>query len=582
MGLKNWFSLSKLFFQKNKKYFADKIKSYIFAFYKSKMKRYILFLVCVCFSTAIRAQDPRIPPESPRLIVGIVIEQMRSDYILRFWDKFGDGGFKRLIHEGTYCRNASFNHFFTQTAVGYATIYTGSMPAAHGIVANEWYDRIGSKVTHAVADESVKTVGGSFDAGKYSPQNLVATTINDEIKLSNFRQSKVFSVSLEPMSAVLSGGHTANGAFWFDEENGKWITSSYYMKELPEWLLKENDKKLADVYTGKTWDTSFPVSEYTNCFSDENPYETGFEGRTVFPYSLPEIGKTMSISKRNKLLKQTPFGNTFTKDMAIATIVNENLGKNAFTDMITVSFTSTENIGNNFGPMSIEVMDAFIKLDADLEHFLQFIDDFSGKQNTLIFLTSNHGTAQSPGYLADSKVPVGSFNYNSAISLLRSYLNATYGSGDWIKGYYGQQLYLNTDFIENAKFRIDDFQNVVAQFLIQFTGVSNTLTATALQNNLYTEGYRRKMQNNFFPRRSGDVFVNLLPGWVERNQWSTSHNSAYLYDTQVPLIWYGWKVKRETIVRPVDMTDVAPTIASMMNIMTPNATTGKVIDELAK
>ena len=542
----------------------------------------VISVLLVLFATNIYAQEPRIPSENPRLIVGIFIEQMRSDYISRFWDKFGEGGFKRLIQEGTWCRNASYNYFHTQTAVGYATVYTGSMPASHGIVGNEWYDRVSNKVTQAVADESVKTVGGSYDAGRYSPRNMLGTTIGDEIKLSNFRQSKVFGVSLDPVSAILSAGHMANGAFWYDDENGSWITSSYYMQNLPNWLIDENKKKLADLYLTKTWDTSFPLQQYSNSLTDENPYEMGIDGRIVFPYVLSDLARGKSISARYRLLKQTPFGNSLTRDMAIATIVNENLGKDEFTDLLTVSFVATEYIGNVFGPLSVELEDAFLKLDKDLEHFLQFIDDFVGKQNTLIFVTSNHGAAQTPAYLADLKVPVGSFNYNSALALLRSYLNALYGSGEWVKGYFGQQLYLNSDLIENSKLKLDDFRNTVAQFMVQFTGVSNTLTATALQNNQYTEGYRSKMQNNYFPRRSGDVFVNLHPGWVEKSQWVTSHNSAYPYDAHVPLIWYGWKVKRDMILRPIDMTDVAPTISSMMNIIVPNAATGKVIEELIK
>jgi len=281
-------------------------------------------------------------------------------------------------------------------------------------------------------------------------------------------------------------------------------------------------------------------------------------------------------------LKQTPFGNTFTKDMAIATIMNENLGRGRFTDLLTVSFVATEYIGNAFGTLSVEVEDAFVKLDKDIEHFLQFIDIYIGRQNTLIFLTSNHGAAQTPGYLADSKVPVGSFNLNSSVSLLRSYLNAIYGNGDWIKEHYGLQLYLNADLIENSKLNLDDFRNTVAEFMVQFTGVSHTVTATALQNTNFTEGYRRQMQNNYHPRRSGDVSLNLLPGWVERSQWSTGHNSGYPYDTHVPLIFYGWNVKPSVIIRPIDMTDVAPTISTMMNIMVPNAATGKIIEELLK
>jgi len=548
-----------------------------------KRSTFFLFIFFWIVVNNVVAQDLSISSsQQPRLIVSIVIEQMRSDYISRFWDKFCEGGFKRLIGEGTYCRNASYSHFFTQTAPGYATIYTGSNPASHGIVANEWYDRVSNKWIKAVVDETMRTVGGPYDAGRYSPRNLLATTISDEIKLSNFRQSKVFSVSLEPVSAVLSAGHTANGAFWYDDENGTWITSSYYMRTLPEWLEEENKKKYADLYLSKTWDTSFPLKDYIHSLTDENPYEKGIAGRFVFPYSLPEISKSLSISSRNRLLKQTPFGNTFTKDMAIATIVNENMGKGRFTDMITISFTATEQIGNAFGPLSIEVEDAFIKLDKDLEHFLQFIDDFIGKQNVLIIVTSNHGAAQMPAYLADLKVPVGSFNANNAVSLLRSYMNALYGNGDWISGYYGGQIYLNVDLIEKSKLNIDEVRNTIAQFMVQFTGVSNSITATDLQNNQYTEGYRKNMQNNFYPRRSGDVFINLYPGWVERSQWATAHNSAYPYDVQVPLIWYGWKVKRETIFRHVDMTDVAPTISTILNIMTPNASTGKIIEELVK
>jgi predicted AlkP superfamily pyrophosphatase or phosphodiesterase len=508
---------------------------------------------------------------------------MRSDYISRFWDMFGEGGFKRLINEGAYCRNASFNHFYTQTAPGYATIYTGSPPASHGIIANEWYDRVTNKLIRAAADETVKAVGGAYDAGRYSPHNMLATTIGDEIKMSNFRQSRVYSVSLDAVSAVLSAGHTADGAFWYDEEFGSWVTSSFYMRVLPNWLIEENNKNTAERYLTKTWDTSFPLFQYINCFTDQNPYETGIAGRIVFPYSLPEIGKKMNLKERYRLLKQTPFGNTFTKDMAIATILNENLGRrHRFTDMITVSFAATEYIGNAFGPMSIEVEDAFIKLDKDLEHFLQFIDNFVGINNALIFVTSNHGAAQTPRYLADSKIPVGDFNYSSAVALVRSYLNALYGADDWIKGYYAQQLYLNADLIESSKMKLDDVSNTVAQFIVQFSGVSNAVTASALQNNQYADGYRYKMFNNYFPRRSGDVFINLYPGWTEKTQWTTAHNSAYLYDTQVPLIWYGWNVKPAVITRPIDMTDVATTISAMMNIAAPNAATGKPIEELIK
>ncbi|MDR2847471.1 MAG: alkaline phosphatase family protein [Bacteroidales bacterium] len=540
----------------------------------------ILIPALVSVSGLSAQPSPRIPAEQPKLIIGIVVEQMRSDYIQRFWDKFGEGGFKRLINEGTYFQNANYKHFFTQTAVGYATIYTGSIPANHGIVANQWFDRVVEKQQTAVGDETVTTVGGSFAAGQFSPRNLMASTIGDEIKMSNMRQSKVFGISLNPVSAILPAGHAADGAFWLDSENGTWVSSSYYMQSLPQWLNEENKKKLADIYLARTWEPSFPVEQYTKCLTDANPYETGIDGRIVFPYVLSEIAKGRNISSRYQLLMQTPFGNTLTKDMAIATIINENLGKDEFTDLLTVSFVATENIGNAFGTMSIELEDAFLKLDRELEHFLTFVDDFVGKQNTLIFLTSNHGAAQTVGYPAESRIPVGVFNSNSAVSLLRSYLNALYGSGDWIKAYHEQQLYLNFEVIENAKLKLEDFQNTVAQFMIQFTGVSNTLTSNALQTHQFTDGFRGMMQNSYFPRRSGDVFINLYPGWVEKSANAVSHNSAYIYDTQVPLIWYGWKVKRDKITVSTDITSIAPTIANFLKIAPPNASAGNIITEL--
>jgi predicted AlkP superfamily pyrophosphatase or phosphodiesterase len=521
--------------------------------------------------------------DNPRLVVGIVVEQMRADYIARFWDKFGQGGFRRLIGEGTYCRNASYGHFYTQTAVGHASIYTGTMPSSHGIVADQWLDRVSGRwVDNAVFDPTKRTVGGSYDAGRFSPHRLLSTTIGDQIKASNFRQSKVFGISLDPVSAVLSAGHAADGAFWYDAETGNWVTSSYYMQLLPEWLIANNGKKHADIYLTQTWNTSFPIIEYVNSMTDANPYELGISGRFVFPYSLPEIGRGMSIVNRYNLLRQTPFGNTLTKDMAIATIANENLGKGNFTDMLTISFVATQHIGNAFGSLSIEVEDAFIKLDKDIEHFLKFIDDFVGKENVLIFLTSNHGVATTPAYLSDINIPVGDFNSNSAISLLRSYLNAIYGANDWITAHHGLQIYLNSLLIEQSKLDLYEFRDMVAEFMVQFTGVAHVVTATSLHNSSVSDGFRLQLQNSYHPRRSGDVFLRLLPGWVERSNFVSGHNSGYMYDTHVPLIWYGWKVKPSVIVRAIDITDVAPTIATMLNIASPNAAVGNPIEEIIK
>jgi Uncharacterized proteins of the AP superfamily len=505
---------------------------------------------------------------------------MRQDYINKYWDKFGDGGFKRLLNEGTYCKNANFNYLFTQTSPGVATIATGTTPSYHGIVAEEWYARLKDKVINSVADDKEKTVGGSYDAGRMSPRQLLTSTIGDEIKLASFNKSKVIGISLQGKAAILSTGLTANAAYWFDDESGNWVTSSFYQSDLPAQVKAFNDKKFQDLYMSRTWETKFPLTDYTNrCLPDDNKYETGIEGRKTFPYNLAQMGLVLDNKNKKKygLLKYTPFGNTYTKDFAISTIVNDSLGKDDNTDVLMVTFSATEFIGQNFGPESIELMDAFIRLDEDLAHFLSFLDQELGKQNVMVFLTSDHGVAQNPEYLADKGIPVGYFSQNSALSLLKSYLNAVYGRGDWIKMYYAQQLYLNRDLIEDSKYNLADVQQKVAQFMLQMTGVANTITATTLQTAYFPDGVFSKIQRSFNQKRSGDVLINLDPGWIEKNGTTTTHNSAYSYDTHVPLVWYGWKVKRSTIFEPVDMVDIAPTISYFLNIASPNATVGKPI-----
>lgn len=545
------------------------------------MKKVILSLTIAVLPILLFAQSSkRIPPEKPKLIVGIIIEQMRHDYINKYWDKFGEGGFKRLLNEGTYCKNANYDYLFTQTSPGHATIVTGTTPSYHGIVSEEWYVRLKDKVVDPVTDEKEKTVGGSYDAGRMSPRQLLTTTIGDEIKLASFGKSKIVGISLQGKAAILSAGQTANAAYWFDDENGGWVTSSYYMPDLPAWTKTFNDKKFQDLYMSRKWETKFPLSDYASrCLPDNNKYETGIDGHKSFPYNLAELGMVQNNKNKKKysLLKYTPFGNTYTKDFAISAIVNDSLGKDDQTDLLMVSFASTEFIGQVFGQESIELMDAYIKLDEDLEHFLNFLDQEIGKQNILVFFTSDHGVAQNPDYLADKGIPVGYFNQNSALLLLKSYLNAVYGRGEWVKNYYALQLYLNRDLIDDSKLNLADVQQKVAQFMLQFTGVANTITATTLQTAYFPDGVFSKIQRSFNQKRSGDVLINLDPGWIEKNGNVISPNSSYSYDTHVPLIWYGWKVKRTTIFDPVDMVDIAPTISYFLNIASPNATVGKPI-----
>ena len=325
-----------------------------------------------------------------------------------------------------------------------------------------------------------------------------------------------------------------------------------------------------------------PLASYTENWPDSNDLEQGFDGRNYFPYDLNKLSLVKRNTRDYEVLKYTPFGNVLTKDFAIAAIMNDSLGLDDYTDIISIGFSANEYIGRRFGSNSVEMEDAMLRLDSELVHFLSFLNDFVGKENTLVILTADHGLTYHPGYLASHRIPSGEFNQNSSMSLLASYLNVVYGKGNWLKYYYAQQLYLNHELIEDSQVDLEEIQNRVARFMIQFEGVSNAITSITIQNTNFNEGIFRKMQNGFHQKRSGDVVINLAPGWVEKDDPSASYHSSYIADNHVPLIWYGWKIKRSTINRSVNMIDIVPTLSSFLDISRPNASSGTIILELVE
>jgi len=540
-----------------------------------------LLLVFLLINRATEAQINRsIPSEKPKLIVQVVVSQMRFDYLNRYWDKFGDNGFKQLVNEGTYCRNARYNYLLTQAYPGLATIATGANPSVHGIISDKWFNRNTGNQVEATADEKVNTIGGSFFSGKYSAKNLVTSTFGDELKLNN-PNSKVISIALDAGSAILLGGHSANGMYWFDTEKGLWVSSSYYTDALPAWLDTFNSKGFAKLYTEREWKALQPIQNYEEA-------DTAAVKSVEKKKSLAEKLKGMMdgiIGKPQpktdfKALLENPYGNLLTKDLAIATIVGENLGTDEHPDLLCITFSANRFIGGKFGPHSIEMEDTYLRLDRELAHFLEFINSTIGKENCLFVLTSDQGVASTPDYLEKSKIPGGYFDPKKAMILLGSYLNALYGQGNWITGYHDKQIYLNHKLIEDSNLNLADFQQKVADFMLEFSGVANSTTAHNLQNGNFANGIMVKFQNSYNQRRSGDVIINLEPGWVERNGSITSANSPYDYDSHVPLIFYGWKAKRKSVLTPVYINDIAPTLSILLGITWPNGATGSPIKEM--
>lgn len=531
-------------------------------------------------STGFSQQRMSIPSEKPKLIVEIIVSQMRYDYIHRYWDKFGEGGFKLLVNEGAFCKNARFNYLLTQSYPGLATISTGANPMVHGIISNKWYRTSCGDAIDAVADEKVNTIGGSFFSGKFSPKNIITSTFGDELNLYD-PLSKVIGISLDPGSSILTTGHNPTGAFWFDAEKGNWVSSSFFMSTLPAWADTFNTKKFANLYADREWNASKPINTYDE--ADTNKIKAP-EVKKKLIDKLKSMWDGVILKKSPTLtyssLLETPYGNLLAKDFAIASIVGENLGADDHTDLLAVTFSANRNISYKYGPQSIEVEDTYIKLDKELAHFLQFISQSVGRENVLVVLTSDQGIASTPAYLEKSKIPGGYFDPKKAMALLGSYLKAIYGQGNWVTAYYEKQIYLNRRLIEDSNLKLADFQQKIADFMLEFSGVSNTITGSTLQSSNFTTGIFEKFQNSYNQRRSGDVIINLEPGWVESNGGITSGNSAYSYDVHVPLIWYGWKIKRRSILSPVNMTDISPTLSTLIGITWPNGATGNPIKEL--
>ena len=547
------------------------------------MKRLVIIFFLILVFVKLHGQGAYLPPDKPKLVIGIVVEELNYNQLEKFHDKLCENGIKKLINEGTYFKNASYEYLLTQSAPGHATIATGAEPSFHGITSDNWYTPLKNELINCTKDVSVNSVGGSFESGLHSPVNLLVSTFSDELAIATNKKAKVFGVGLKESSAIFSAGHTANAAYWFDNTTGTWMSSSYYISALPDWVNDFNAMKFSDTYLNSTWNLLRPAKDYADCLPDSNSFEIGFNNINYFPYDLKKLrsGNTFSSKNDYSLLRETPFGNSLTTNFAIRLIQKERLGKDNVTDYLSICYSATDYIGHRFGPSSVEMGDAILRLDDDIKNLLTFINDSIGKKNVLIYFTAAHGISEIPAVLEKNRIPSGYFQQNQALQLLRSYLNAIYGEGEWVKGYSERQIFLNRTLIEDARLSLDDVQKKVARFLVQFTGVEAAYPYSAFEANDFGNGNLKRIINNFSPQRSGDVIVILNPGWVEKvNDFVTNYNSPYEYDSHVPLIWYGWTVNRATVTRQVNITDIAATLSTLCKIPYPNACTGEPMFEL--
>ncbi|MEX1188094.1 MAG: alkaline phosphatase PafA [Bacteroidia bacterium] len=515
--------------------------------------------------------------QKPKLVVGIVVDQMRFDYLYKYWDRYGNDGFKRLISEGYQCKNLQFNYVPTYTGPGHASIYSGTTPQRHGIVSNDWYDVRLKKSTYCAEDPTVATVGSeTIGVGKMSPVSLLSTTVGDELRVATNLRSRVFGIALKDRASILPAGHAANAAYWFDSKSGNWVSSTYYMKALPSWISKYNETQPAMNYLKGKWETLYDIKSYTSSKADSNAYEQLFKGQTapVFPYDL---SKLMVLNDGQELIRTTPFGNTITREFATELIQAEKLGKGDFTDMLCVSFSSTDYVGHHFGTDAIETEDTYLRLDKEIATLLSFLDSWVGKDNLLVFLTADHGGATVPSYLMDLKVPGGYMNYSNVSAKVNQWIKDFSGLDSVLLKLTNDQLYLDENAILKAGKDPNEIEQMLADSLITLEGIHCTSTADLMKNNEYTLGTKALIQKGFYPKRSGQVMMSMEPNWIEYKRAGTTHGSAYSYDTRVPMLWYGWEIEPGESVDSYYIDDIAPTLSWLLNIPFPNACSGKPI-----
>jgi len=541
----------------------------------------ILFLVFSLTLSVFSQIKPAFVSTKPKLIVGIVVDQMRNDYIYRYWSRYGNGGFKRLVNDGYYFKNAHFNYIPTYTGPGHCSIYTGTAPRTHGIIANDWFVKTNNTGMYCTQDTIVKTVGSTSKAGLMSPKNQLTSTIGDELKMTTNKKGKVFAVALKDRSSILPAGHAADAAFWFDEGTGDFISSTWYVNELPNWLQKFNEKKLAKSYLEKGWNTLFYPESYTSSIADDNNYEMvpNKQDKPVFPYSY----KTFLDKKNVGIIRSTPFGNSITKDVAIECLKNEQLGKDDICDLFSISFSSTDIVAHSYGPRSVEVEDVYLRLDKDIEELLNALDKEVGKGNYTLFLTADHGGADVPNHLKDSKIPAGYLKDAVLIKDIKNYFQKNYTDTSLLTNISNEQVFLNDKKIEDLKLNKDDVEQKLANYLVTIIGIAEAYPSKVMKNSAYENNdYKALLQNGYNHKLSGNICYILNPAWMDFAEKGTTHGAGYNYDTHVPVLFYGNGIKKGSSYNYISITQIAPTICELIQINQPNGCVSNPLNDFFK
>jgi len=532
-------------------------------------------LICNAQEVPFDRKDLKPNKDNPKLVVGIVVDQMRYDYLTRFYKKYGEGGFKRMMAEGFNCKNNHFNYIPTYTGPGHASVFTGTTPKYHGVIANNWYDKDIKDMVYCAGDDSVLAVGTDSDQERMSPHRMKTSTFADENRLFTQQKGKSIGISIKDRGAILPAGHSANAAYWFrGKKEGNFVSSTYYMESLPKWVEKFNNSNRVKSYL-KEWNTLYDISTYTESGSDLNKFEGGFKGKktATFPYNLKSL---FLINAGFDILKSTPYGNSIVADFAIEAIKGEKLGVDDITDVLTVSFSSTDYVGHNFGVNSKEIEDTYIRLDKDLERFFKVLDKEVGKGEYTVFLTADHGAVES--YLQSNKIPAGYLNRDERKENFQKFLLETYGATDILENISNGQIFLNRKKIKELGLDLDDVQEEIMYEQLSYKHIYMAYTATTMSSVGFTEGIESLLQKGYNQKRSGDILLINDPAYIAYSRTGSTHGSGYNYDTHVPLLFFGKGIKQGETFKKTEITDIVPTMSVLLGISFPNFTVGQPLE----
>jgi predicted AlkP superfamily pyrophosphatase or phosphodiesterase len=536
--------------------------------------------------------------QRPRLVLLIVVDQFRYDYLQRFNDLFVPNGLKRLMNDGASWTQANYDHMPTYTAPGHATLMTGAWPAETGIIGNDWPDRDGGRFVTSVSDTTAVLFGGEENEIASSPRRLMASTLGDELRLQTNDRSKVIGVSIKDRSAILPAGRHANAAYWFNQRTGRMVSSNYYFNQMPAWVTSFNDSRPADKFFGARWERLLPESEYLRRAGlDSPPWENigNAPGDTnAFPHVITG-GATAPNSNFYLALDYTPFSNDLLLSFAQQTIANERLGEDEDTDVLSVSFSANDYVGHRFGPYSQEAMDITLRVDRSIAALLDFVNAKVGLQNTLVAFTADHGVAPIPEHANALGLMGGRIKSDDVVRAMRLGISARYNPKnqqpdptiDYVQkfgdrdGFYNGNLYFNPVALKRDGINSEEIERTACEAAMTVPGISRCFTRTQLQSGAISpaDPIARRVFHGFYPRRSGEVIVVYEPFKYLGDFIPATHGSPYSYDTHVPLIIMGSGVTPGAYVQAATPADIAPTLAAILGVQPPSNAVGRVLVE---